>query len=59
MIWRFFIHLVAVGRNLKENLKSVLVWDDKCVWNKDVYHGVDVPSIYLSDHYPVCAEIDM
>ena len=47
------------GKQLLDNLNKVQVWDDKCLWHKDTYHGSDVPSIYLSDHYPICAEINI
>ena len=50
------IDYIYMTKDLTENIKSVTAWDDKCVWHKDTYHGTDVPSIYLSDHYPVCVE---
>lgn len=53
------IDYIYMTKDLADNLKRVYTWDDKCVWHEDVYHGADVPSIYLSDHYPVCAEIEI
>lgn len=53
------IDYIYMTKDLTDNLKKVYAWDDKTVWHKDTYHGSDVPSIYLSDHYPVCAEVDI
>ena len=53
------IDYIFMTKDLNNILKNVYVWDDKCVWHKDIYHGEDVPYIYLSDHYPICAEINM
>ena len=53
------IDYIYMTTDLKKNLKEVYVWDDVYIWHKDVYHGSQVPAIYLSDHYPICAELDI
>lgn len=53
------IDYIYMTKDLSDILKRVYTWNDECVWHKDIYHGADVPHIYLSDHYPVCAEIEM
>ena len=53
------IDYIFITRDMEDNLKNVCAWTDKCVWHPDLYHGPDVPYIYLSDHYPVCAELDI